>query len=88
MNEQEFWIVWSPTGGNPTVRHDNWDSAIKEAERLAGLDFNRVGERFYVMQAQAVCTTRSRAETSLLLSASEMLGEQLAAEEELEEDSK
>jgi hypothetical protein len=43
-----FWIVWCPTGANPSYRHDDYESAVKEAERLARKD---AGAEFYVMGA-------------------------------------
>lgn len=44
----EFWMVWSPTGGPPTVRHPSERCAELEAERLAAL---RPGRRFYILHA-------------------------------------
>lgn len=52
MGEREFWVVWNPNGGNPTVRHDSEQSALQEAERLARTSY---GE-FYVLHA----TSRSK----------------------------
>lgn len=32
---QRFWIVWCITGGPPTRRHESFEAARAEAERLA-----------------------------------------------------
>ena len=29
-----FWIVWNPRGNNPKYKHDSYDAAVKEANRL------------------------------------------------------
>ena len=31
----EFWVVWCPTGCNPTVRHKSEEDALTEACRLS-----------------------------------------------------
>lgn len=48
-----FWMIWSPQGQAPTVRHDTPESARAEAERLARA--NR-GSEFYVLEAVSKCT--------------------------------
>ena len=35
MAFSRFWVVWSPSGTNPTKKHETSDSARTEAERLA-----------------------------------------------------
>lgn len=58
---EEFWIVWNPKGGNPTRTHASHESATAEAERLAE---KNPGQHFYVAHAYAVsavekpCVTR------------------------------
>lgn len=48
MNRKKpFWLVWNPQGREPQVRHDDEESATREAERLARK--NR-GERFIVLR--------------------------------------
>lgn len=50
MNERQmpFYLVWSPKGGAPTVRHDTETQARKEAERLA---MNNHGQTFVVLMS-------------------------------------
>jgi len=47
MDEQEqaFFVVWSPSGGAPTVRHPTLIEAHDEAMRLAG----KRDSKFYVL---------------------------------------
>lgn len=47
-DKQVFWMVWSPQGHPPIVRHDHHAKAINEAERLARAN---PGREFYVLQA-------------------------------------
>jgi hypothetical protein len=47
-DENEFWCVWNPNHGVPTMRHETEDAANAEAQRLAS---SRPGARFYVMRA-------------------------------------
>ena len=49
-NPATFWLVWCESGGAPTVKHDSYEIAKGEAERLARA--NR-GRRFTVLQAIA-----------------------------------
>ncbi|MCE4544622.1 MULTISPECIES: hypothetical protein [unclassified Caballeronia] len=47
-----FWIVWCPTGtAPPSHRHEHYEQAVREAERLATL---APGKEFYVMGAEAM----------------------------------
>lgn len=48
MNEQNqpFFLIWNPDGKSPTVKHQTFQSARREAERLAR---NNRGHRFIVM---------------------------------------
>ena len=48
MNEEQFWMVWSPQGSVPTHQHITHSSALSEAERLAR---KCPGKEFYVLQA-------------------------------------
>lgn len=48
MSERIFYLVWSPQGGPPSIRHDNYQEACVEAKRLATGSF---GRRFYVLKA-------------------------------------
>ena len=45
---ETFWMVWSPQGRAPTVRHVSLKQAEQEAERLFKLDPTC---EFYVLQA-------------------------------------
>jgi hypothetical protein len=45
--EPKFWVVWSPTGSNPSVRHSSEMSAENEANRLRSMYPHR---KFYVME--------------------------------------
>ena len=46
-----FWLVWSPTRGTPTVRHNRYEHATMEARRLAEKHPN---DKFYVLVTAAV----------------------------------
>lgn len=48
MQQDTFWMVYSPQGGAPTRQHGSPDSAAREAERLARAN---PGREFYVLQA-------------------------------------
>lgn len=41
-------MVWCPEGRAPTVKHDTFQRAVNEAERLARAN---PGKQFYVLQA-------------------------------------
>lgn len=43
-----FWMVWSPQGDSPTVRHATSQKAATEAGRLAHC---HPGKEFYVLEA-------------------------------------
>ena len=45
--ETKFWLVYTPTGQNPSFRHPSLESAQKEAARLAKLHH----ASFFVMEA-------------------------------------
>ena len=45
-NPTAFWMVWSPQGDSPTMRHATRDAADAEAERLAKAN---TGRQFYVL---------------------------------------
>ncbi len=54
MNKQKaFWMVWSPTGRQPVVKHESEASAVCEAERLARVVS---GAEFFVLRAVALRT--------------------------------
>lgn len=48
-----FWVVWNPTRRSVGDRHYSQDSAVREAERLAGA---HPGETFVVLRS--VCARR------------------------------
>jgi hypothetical protein len=54
-DNKDTWLVWSPQGNLPNVRHKSLGSAIKEAERLAGLN---PGKEFYVLIPVGVATVK------------------------------
>lgn len=45
--EPKFWVVWCPTGNNPTVKHTSAFAAETEANRLRNMYPHR---KFYVME--------------------------------------
>lgn len=49
MAQQAFWMVWSPSGSAPGLRHRRREQAEQEAKRLAEL---RPGEKFFVFRAE------------------------------------
>lgn len=50
MNHK-FWLVWNPDGSMPRQRHTSYDSAVREASRLA----ERHGpQQFFVLEAVSV----------------------------------
>lgn len=48
MTEPLFWCVWCDGGGNPTVKHRDFEAARNEAQRLARAN---PGRRFVVLAA-------------------------------------
>ena len=49
FKDQQFFVVWSPTGLKPpSIRHDTFQSAHIEAERLAK---SMPGAEFFVLKA-------------------------------------
>ncbi len=46
----KFWMIWTPNGNNPVIRHPDRDSAVKECARLA---VENPGREFYVIAATA-----------------------------------
>jgi hypothetical protein len=48
MNNETFFVVWQPESGNPQYRHETYQQAKAEAERLADIAPRR---DFYVLQA-------------------------------------
>jgi hypothetical protein len=50
MND-EFYIVWNPSGNNPQTRHITQRHATNEAERLARTS---PGSEFFVLRAESV----------------------------------
>jgi len=50
--EKCFWLVWCPTGSKtPSFRHQTYQSAVQEAERLARCSGNA---EFYVLRAETM----------------------------------
>lgn len=47
--ERKFWVVWSPQGQAPSVRHESHAKAAEEARRLAEREPDR---HFYVLVAE------------------------------------
>jgi len=48
MNNSGFWFVWNENGNAPTHKHDYFQLAEKEAERLAKM---HRGQTFIVLQS-------------------------------------
>lgn len=49
MDDQvEFWMVWNPAGHSPTMRHYEFASAQREADRLARAHREH---QFYILKA-------------------------------------
>lgn len=53
---EKFWIVWSPGGSNPAVRHNSLELAALEAHRLATKHKNMA---FYVMEVMSITEATS-----------------------------
>ena len=51
MDEQPFFVVWNPSGGNPRYRHTTERLARHEAIRLAR---ENPGQSFFVLEAKSV----------------------------------
>ena len=48
---KRYWMVHNPSNCNPTQRHDRFESARKEAERLA----RKTGQAITILEAVMVC---------------------------------
>lgn len=57
-----FWIVWTPDGMNPKVKHSSYEKAVREAERLAALSTER---SFFVLRAESVSRVSNVVTTKL-----------------------
>jgi hypothetical protein len=57
-----FYIVWNPDAGLPRFKHESEHDAVREAERLAGLN---PGQRFYVLSAISVSEHKTVVTTRL-----------------------
>jgi hypothetical protein len=55
-NEEGFYVVWQPGGGNPRMRHDSRAVATQEAERLAAAN---PGREFFVLEAISVSQSKT-----------------------------
>ena len=51
-DKSSFWLVWSPRGGPSRVRHEAYDLATAEAERLS---HKHQGQHFYVLECVGFC---------------------------------
>lgn len=51
MALQDFYVVWSPDSGPPSVKHRDRDTATDEARRLAAV---HPGREFFVLAAVSV----------------------------------
>lgn len=51
MSNAAFYLVYSPCGVNPQYRHETFDAAKREAERLAEKCH---GKEFFVVKAMSV----------------------------------
>jgi len=54
--EQEpapFWMVYRPAGGEPTMQHEDFDTAMAEAVRIA----RKHADRVYVLKAVGYMAT-------------------------------
>lgn len=54
QSDNHFFVIWNPNGGPPRHRHGDYDGALREAKRLAGLN---PGQDFYVLSAVAKAST-------------------------------
>ncbi len=51
-----FYLVWNPESGYTKFKHENYDSAHNEAERLAK---ENSGKEFYVLQTVERCKIKT-----------------------------
>lgn len=58
--QPQFWVVWNEGGGAPTVKHPDYASARREAQRLARAV---PGQRFVVLAAAVSFIKRDLDET-------------------------
>ena len=54
-HSKHFWMVWVDGTKTPTYKHESYQGAHNEAERIARLPDN-AGKQVYLMQAILVCT--------------------------------
>lgn len=59
---QPFWLVWNVSGGAPTHQHGSFESAEKEAKRLARAN---KGSHFVVLETVASYVSDDIAVTDL-----------------------
>lgn len=55
-----FWLVYSPQGGAPHVRHESRAEATREAERLA---CQHLGREFFVLEPVSKTITEANIKT-------------------------
>jgi hypothetical protein len=53
VNKEQFFMVWSPSGNQPTHKHENECEALKEAKRLAKI---HKGNQFFVLASHCTVT--------------------------------
>lgn len=58
--EPLFWCVWAENGGAPTIKHADFGTAKREAQRLAR---NIPGQRFVVLAAAVAFQKQELVET-------------------------
>lgn len=51
MKQTVFYMIYVEGGNSPTYKHDSYESASKEAYRLAGT----TGKEFFILSAIASC---------------------------------
>lgn len=61
--DSKFWIIWNPSGKNPSFRHSTKESADTEAHRLASL---HKGNVFYVLEGVERFESSTVKKTSLI----------------------
>lgn len=52
MEHKKFWLVWHERGSYPIFKHENYEDACNEAERLAKLN---QGIKIYVLECVSSC---------------------------------